>query len=144
MQSENEGNGIGRGLNPWLRFLWTLLYPLSYRDPTYLEIFMHIYPIIQLIKYTCDYPVFLVILSSVVNHLMIQMLRWSASFQSMLGDLNLPSINWNTNMITSSDSIQSAEFLLSFMADNLCSQFVLVPTRADNILDLYAFFQLSR
>ena len=57
---------------------------------------------------------------------------------NMLGDLNLPSINWNTNMITCSDSIQSAEFLLSFMADNLCSQFVLEPTRADNILDLNA------
>ena len=56
----------------------------------------------------------------------------------MLGDLNLPSINWNTNMITCSDSIKSAEFLLSFMADNICSQFVLEPTRADNILDLYA------
>ena len=57
---------------------------------------------------------------------------------NMLGDLNLPSINRNTNMITCSDSIQSAEFLLSFMADNLCSQFVLEPTRADNILDLNA------
>ena len=42
-------------------------------------------------------------------------------------------------MKTCSDSIQSAEFLLSFMADNLCRQFVLEPTRADNILDLLIF-----
>ena len=59
---------------------------------------------------------------------------------SLFGDFNLPTIGWSSNTIHpggSSYSTESLHLLLNFMSENLCTQFILQPTRADNILDLY-------
>ena len=59
---------------------------------------------------------------------------------SLLGDFNFPFINWSNNSICpggSSSSLESADVLLEFMSDNLCTQHVSLPTRMNNILDLY-------
>ena len=59
---------------------------------------------------------------------------------SLLGDLNLPIIDWSSNMIFpggSSCSVESASALLEFMSQNLCNQFIHEPTRLSNTLDLY-------
>ena len=56
------------------------------------------------------------------------------------GDLNFPDINWETNTITpggSFESTQSAEMFISFIAEHFYNQYVLVPTRNNNILDLF-------
>ena len=53
------------------------------------------------------------------------------------GDLNLPGIDWNDLTIKGSDHKCSAQLLLSFMSDNLLSQYVDIPTRKNNILDLF-------
>ena len=56
------------------------------------------------------------------------------------GDLNLPAIDWQTNIILSGgsrDTQQSAALLLSFMSEHLLSQYVLKPTRDGNILDIF-------
>ena len=59
---------------------------------------------------------------------------------SLFGDFNLPNICWSLNTIHpggSSCSTESSHLLLDFMSENLCTQVILQPTRADNILDLY-------
>ena len=59
---------------------------------------------------------------------------------SLFGDFNLPNICWSLNTIhpgSSSCSTESSHLLLDFMSENLCTQVILQPTRADNILDLY-------
>ena len=59
---------------------------------------------------------------------------------SLFGDFNLPTIGWSSNTIHpggSSCSTESLHLLLNFISENLCTQFILQPTRADNILDLY-------
>ena len=55
----------------------------------------------------------------------------------ILGDINLPGIDWNNLTIRGSDHKKSAQLLLTFMSDNLLSQFVDKPTRNNNILDLF-------
>ena len=59
---------------------------------------------------------------------------------SLLGDFNLPIVRWSNNSILSGGtacSIESANLLLEFMSENLCTQHVFDPTRNSNILDLY-------
>ena len=59
---------------------------------------------------------------------------------SMLGDFNIPPVDWSTNSIQQSgfdDDKTAARILLEFMADSLCCQFVKDPTRGHNILDLF-------
>ena len=56
------------------------------------------------------------------------------------GDFNLPSIDWNTtSSMTKSqttDSSKNHQTLLTFLSDHLLSQYIHIPTRYDNILDL--------
>ena len=52
-----------------------------------------------------------------------------------LGDFNFPDISWDPVIINSSDA--SSELLLDFMADHLFSQYILQPTRQNNILELF-------
>ena len=56
------------------------------------------------------------------------------------GDFNLPSIDWETttSMMKSqiSDSSKNHQLLLTFMCDHFLSQYIHVPTRYENILDL--------
>jgi hypothetical protein len=62
------------------------------------------------------------------------------------GDFNLPSIDWISNTVSSggsSESSLSASALLSFMSDHLLNQYVLSPTRNNNILDLFTLYNLS-
>ncbi len=57
----------------------------------------------------------------------------------LLGDYNLPLIDWNTNSVAAGHSLlfqQSASQLLEFMASHLLSQYVMEPTRLSNCLDL--------
>ena len=57
----------------------------------------------------------------------------------LLGDFNFPCIDWNTLSIipgATSITIQCMETFFNFMADHLLSQYILEPTRKDNILDL--------
>ena len=57
----------------------------------------------------------------------------------LLGDFNFPCIDWNTLSIipgATSITIQCMETFFDFMADHLLSQYILEPTRKDNILDL--------
>ena len=53
------------------------------------------------------------------------------------GDFNLKGINWDNLTIKHDSEAKSANALLAFMADNLLSQYVNVPTRNNNILDLF-------
>ena len=56
------------------------------------------------------------------------------------GDFNFPLIDWQSLSVSSgasSESTDSANCLLSFMSDNLMNQYVTVPTRGSNILDLF-------
>ena len=53
------------------------------------------------------------------------------------GDFNMKGINWSDLTIRGSEHIKSAQALLKFMADHLLSQYVNMPTRNDNILDLF-------
>ena len=58
----------------------------------------------------------------------------------MTGDYNLPSIDWQTNCVQSGGTQevqQSAQHFLAFMSDHLLSQYVMCPTRGNNILDLF-------
>ena len=58
---------------------------------------------------------------------------------SILGDFNLPLIDWSTYTVSSggtASSMETAALLLDFMAENLCSQYVSRPTRLENVLDL--------
>ena len=52
------------------------------------------------------------------------------------GDINLPGINWHDLTVRRDTHTNSAHSLLSFMSDHLLSQYVNVPTRNHNILDL--------
>ena len=61
-------------------------------------------------------------------------------YQIMItGDLNFPSVCWEDLHIgtCTSDDKMSAEHLLNFMSKFLLSQYVNVPTRENNILDLF-------
>ena len=53
------------------------------------------------------------------------------------GDINLPGINWKDLTITKDESVKSAQALLSFMSNHLLSQYVNIPTRKNNTLDLF-------
>ena len=56
------------------------------------------------------------------------------------GDYNLPSIDWQTVSVSlggPSETQLSAHSLLNFMAKHLLSQYVLCPTRGNNVLDLF-------
>ena len=57
----------------------------------------------------------------------------------VLGDFNLPCINWDDISIRKSydkDSTQCAKTLLTFMEQNFMSQYIDVSTRGNNVLDL--------
>ena len=51
------------------------------------------------------------------------------------GDTNLPGIHWD-DLTTSNSDYLAKSLLLGFMADNLLSQYVNVPTRKGNTLDV--------
>ena len=56
------------------------------------------------------------------------------------GDFNLPAIDWERHTIFPGGTLdvqQSATLLLNFMSDHFLSQYVLLPTRGSNILDLF-------
>ena len=58
----------------------------------------------------------------------------------VMGDFNLPAIDWETNLVKSggsSDFIQSCNILLKFNSDNFLNQYVSCPTRGNNVLDLF-------
>ena len=55
----------------------------------------------------------------------------------VVGDINLPCIQWNDLTVKNDGHARSAQALLSFMADNMLSQYVSEPTRNNNILDLF-------
>ena len=57
----------------------------------------------------------------------------------LFGDFNLPVIDWPSNSISSGplSQLESASLLLDFMSENLCSQYILQPTRRENVLDLF-------
>ena len=58
----------------------------------------------------------------------------------LVGDFNFPQIDWlslNIPAASSSESSASASLLLSFMSRNLLNQYILEPTRNENILDLF-------
>ena len=50
------------------------------------------------------------------------------------GDINLPGLNWDD--LTANNSDHAAKSVLGFMSENLLSQYVNVPTRKENILDV--------
>lgn len=53
----------------------------------------------------------------------------------LLGDFNVPNISWDPPGAKSPSA--SSDLLLNFASDNLLSQYVIQPTRKDNILDLF-------
>lgn len=58
----------------------------------------------------------------------------------IMGDFNLPNINWVTSEITSGStqsSKEAAESLIDLMDSTLLSQYITVGTRKSNILDLF-------
>ena len=58
----------------------------------------------------------------------------------LVGDFNFPFINWNSGSVDKCvglDMQSSAENFLNFLWDSLLEQYVHVPTRALNILDLF-------
>lgn len=63
------------------------------------------------------------------------------SFEMCLaGDFNFPIIDWLSNTLKPGGTLEeqsSANLLLRFMSNQLLGQFVLVPTRKNNILDLF-------
>ena len=59
---------------------------------------------------------------------------------NLLGDYNFPDIDWQSLVAlpgNSRESRLSAESLLNFMSDNLLNQYVHIPTRGINTLDLF-------
>ena len=59
---------------------------------------------------------------------------------NLVGDFNFPDIDWVTSTVLPGDtkeSRHSAELLLSFISKNLLNQYVHVPTRGNNTLDLF-------
>ena len=60
----------------------------------------------------------------------------------LAGDFNFPDVHWESQTILTggtSEDQKSANMLLSFMSDQLLNQYVLIPTRKNNILDLFIF-----
>jgi len=55
----------------------------------------------------------------------------------IMGDFNLPTINWANGIIGSTTSMASATALLSFIDRHFMNQHVMCPTRGSNILDLF-------
>ena len=58
----------------------------------------------------------------------------------MTGDYNLPLIDWQTNCVQpggTQEIQQSAQDFLTFLSDHLLSQYVMCPTRGNNVLDLF-------
>ena len=58
----------------------------------------------------------------------------------MTGDYNLPLIDWQTNCVQpggTQEIQQSAQKFLAFLSDHLLSQYVMCPTRGNNVLDLF-------
>ena len=56
------------------------------------------------------------------------------------GDFNFPGIDWESQTIQPGESLEdqaSANLLLNFMSTNLLCQYINVPTRKNNILDLF-------
>ncbi len=52
------------------------------------------------------------------------------------GDFNLPNIDW-TALGASGGMAQSADVLIKFMSEGLLNQYISIPTRGENILDLF-------
>ena len=59
---------------------------------------------------------------------------------ALTGDLNFPTLNWELNTIEpcAAETREQAQVLLSFLDDNFMEQLVKVPTRNNNILDIFA------
>ena len=58
----------------------------------------------------------------------------------LAGDFNFPDIDWRSNTVLPGGTLDdqaSANMLLKLMSDQLFNQYVLVPTRKNNILDLF-------
>ena len=58
----------------------------------------------------------------------------------LAGDFNFPDIDWRSNTVLPGGTLDdqaSANMLLKLMSDQLLNQYVLVPTRKNNILDLF-------
>lgn len=58
----------------------------------------------------------------------------------ILGDFNLPCISWPENSVItnfSKHTTECARTLLSFMSQNFLSQYIDIPTRKNNVLDLF-------
>ena len=59
----------------------------------------------------------------------------------LLGDFNLPLIDWKDRSLLPCGSTISAQncaqLLLDFMSEHMCTQFITEPTRESNILDLF-------
>ena len=58
----------------------------------------------------------------------------------IVGDLNFPIIDWESNSVSPggpSDASLSATALLNFMSDHFLNQYVMAPTRGNNILDIF-------
>ena len=53
------------------------------------------------------------------------------------GDINLRNINWDDLTIKRDEHFRSSQSLIAFMSENLLSQYVNIPTRNNNILDLF-------
>lgn len=59
---------------------------------------------------------------------------------NITGDFNLPVIDWETNAISCSGSLdltQSSNLLLTFNSNHFLNQYVMCPTRGSNVLDLF-------
>ena len=57
-----------------------------------------------------------------------------------MGDFNFPEIDWDTTTAlpgNTNEALSSADSLLRFISNNLMNQYVHVPTRGNNILDLF-------
>ena len=58
----------------------------------------------------------------------------------LAGDFNFPDIDWGSNSVLPGGTLEdqvSANLLLTFMSDHLLNQYILIPTRKNNILDLF-------
>ena len=58
----------------------------------------------------------------------------------LLGDFNLPCISWSENSVLKNSNkatTECAKSLLSFMSQNFLSQYIDIPTRQTNVLDLF-------
>ena len=54
----------------------------------------------------------------------------------VMGDLNLPEINWEGNRVNTTTN-KSESMFLEFMENNLLPQYITQPTRGRNTLDLF-------